>query len=66
MIDWLKENGKTSTIRIVCLACVFTGCLVGVYAVHKDRELLTVAPLVAVYLAAGITGKVTQKKHEVQ
>jgi hypothetical protein len=65
MIEWFKDRGKTSTLRVAFFACVFTACFIGGTAAWKNEITFETAALVAVFLASAFTGKVQQKKIEV-
>ena len=65
MSNFLKEdNGNLSAVRIGFMLCILTACIIGVYGVYKDSDLLTLAGLVGTYLGAAYGGKVWQKKSE--
>lgn len=60
----LNKDGETSSVRAAMFICVITGCIIGVYGLHKGSDLLTLSGLVGTYLAFGIGGKVAQKFKE--
>ena len=61
MSELLTAKGRTSSMRVAMLACVFVAGYLAIVGLHLRANLFEVAPLCLLFLGAGITGKVYQK-----
>ncbi len=67
MVNWVKdlfaESSTVSMTRFLAFVCVLTSTLIAFYGTYKNQD---VTALVAVFLGAGMTGKVVQKSLELK
>lgn len=59
--ELLAENGQISTMRVMSLIALFIGSFLALYGIYENKDLSGVAQLVAVFVGAAFTAKVTQK-----
>jgi hypothetical protein len=64
MSDLLTEGGKTSSMRVGMFVCIGTSCYLAIAGLHMGADLLQLTGIIALFLGAGITGKVAQKSKE--
>jgi hypothetical protein len=62
--DLLSENGTVSTVRLMSLISLLTGCGIAAYAVIVDKNPDKVVQIVSVFVGAAFTSKVAQKMIE--
>jgi hypothetical protein len=64
LIRLLSERGHLSMMRALSAMAVSTACIIGLYAIAHNKDLVGSAALCSAFLGAGIAGKVLQKKDE--
>ena len=60
----LDQKGKTSSMRVSMMLCVFTACYLCIAGLHLGADLFQVSTLVGTLLVAGFGGKVAKKGFE--
>lgn len=66
-INLLSESGDpkdVSTMRLMSLASLLCGMIIGLYGVYKGTDLTGVAAISGVFVTAAFTGKAVQKSME--
>jgi hypothetical protein len=58
------ENGQVSSMRVAMFMCIGIAGYLSVTGLHLGSDLVQLTGLVAMFLGAGIGGKVTQKGKE--
>lgn len=64
LMGLLSNSDSTSTMRLMSIASLLVGAVIGVYGVYKGTDLSGVAELCAVFVVSAFGGKVAQKHLE--
>ncbi len=68
MLNWIKDvfksNSGVSSMRVMSMVSLLTGCYIGIAGLHQNKNLSEVAILAGTFLTAAFTGKVMQKSKE--
>jgi hypothetical protein len=59
--ELLSERGDISTMRIMSLWCMLIASIIALYGVFYCRDGRLIIELTALFLGAGVAGKVTHK-----
>ena len=59
-----ETNGKPSSIRRIMFILTFASIGLAFYGIHKGLDLIGLSSLCAMFLGAGVGGKVWQKGKE--
>lgn len=60
------DKNPFSMMRLGMFCCIIIGGYLAIAGLHTDANMLELAPTILVFVGAGITGKVYQKKFEVK
>jgi len=64
--DAFSESSDVSMMRVLSFTCVASACLIACVGLYKGSNLSELSILCGTFLTAGISGKVLQKKSEVE
>jgi hypothetical protein len=68
--DWLKglfeNNGKVSSMRVMSMISLLTGCYIGISGLYQDKNLSELSILCGTFLSSSMAGKVFQKVQEIK
>jgi uncharacterized membrane protein len=67
-MNWLRgifsSTSEVSSMRVMTMLALLTGCFVGIVGIYKDRNLAELSILCGTFLSAAMTGKIMQKNIE--
>jgi hypothetical protein len=63
--ELFSEKGDVSMMRLIALICTCTASFIAIYSTIKGMDLNAASVICGVFLGAGISGKIMQKRSEV-